>query len=273
MGIPFFVKAGLASAFLFAGGSAVSAAPVYMDFQGTHTMEGDIKVTNPTRRRTSYYSGAAGGFKMHDASTGGLGSFVAWCLDLSTSVRDAKYEVFTKADPIFDNGKGAVLLNGGQKSAIQSLFDTAYMTVSANLDSKKYSGGFQLALWEIVYETGKVGYDLGTGVFQDLFGKPSSRTDAFDYANQILSGLGKDDTSSDLYSLKFLESETKTKTYWNKKKQKYITKTYHTSQNLVTGEKNPDFNPPEPVPLPATGVLMLGGIAGFAALRRRKKRS
>jgi hypothetical protein len=246
------LKAALVSAALVGGTQGVSALTVDLDYQGTHALEHSINVRDVVDDRPRY-SGAAGGFKMQDLS-GSLGNFVAWCLDLSTSVKDATYDVLSKSDTLFTNGKGAVLLSNQQKSDIQSLFDTSYATVSANLDDAQYSGGFQLALWEIVYERGSVGYGMGTGIFQDLYGAGGTRTAAFDYANLILAGIADDDTSSDAFELLFLESELKR----DGKPWKG-----HTSQNLVTGL-------PTAVPLPATGLLLLGGIAGFVGLRRRK---
>ena len=247
------LKAAIVAATVIGGATTASALTVDLDFQGTYALEHDINVRDVDGKPS--YSGAAGGFKMQDL-TGPLGNFVAWCLDLSTSVKDATYDVLSKSDTLFTNGRGAVELSTQQKSDIQSLFDTSYATVSANLGDAKYSGGFQLALWEIVYEEGSVGYGMGTGDFRDYYGASSTRTDAFDYANQILAGLAADDTSKDSFILSFLESETY---QVQNKKGKWITK--HTSQNLVTAT---------PVPLPATGLLLLGGIAGFAGLRRRK---
>lgn len=251
------LKAAVVAATVLGSATTASALTVDLDFQGTYALEHDINVRDVVDNRPRY-SGAAGAFKMQDLS-GPLGNFVAWCLDLSTSVKDATYDVLSKSDTLFTNGRGAVELSTQQKNDIQSLFDTSYAAVSANLNDAQYSGGFQLALWEIVYERGNVGYGMGTGIFQDIYGASGTRTDAFDYANQILSGLGADDTSKDSYVLSFLEAETYD--VWSRKKGKWITK--HTSQNLVTGMLSP-------VPLPATGFMLLGGLAGFIGLRRRK---
>lgn len=253
-------KAAIVAVSLLCSATTASALTVNLNYiSGSYAMEGDIQVQSTSPSHS--YSGRAGAFHMQD-TTGNIGdamgNFVAWCLDLSTYLRSGKdYEVLTKADPVFDNGKGAVLLDSDQKTAIQGLFDTAYATVSANLNLKQYSGGFQLALWEIVYESdtdvnGDVIFDLGSGNFKDTFGASSTRTDAFDYANQLLAGIAGDDVSSDAYNLLFLESELRRQNKpWKG----------HKSQNLVTAT---------PVPLPATGLLLLGGLAGFMGLRRRK---
>ncbi len=259
----------MAAAIAICGASAASALTVDLDFQGTWAREGNIDVRD-VNDNDPRYSGVAAGFKMrvthvNDELIAPGFDFVGWCLDLGTTIRDAGYEVFTKADTVFTNAGSAVLLNTVQKEAIQSLFDTVYATVTDNLDLKKFSGGFQLALWEIVYEedAGTAGYNLGTGRFQDLAGAPSSRTAAFNYANEILANLGDDNTAIDTYKLFFLEADEKRDG------------TGHKSQNLVAGftRATPLGDGPSPVPVPAAGLLLVGALGGLGLGARRRRRA
>src|SRR6056297_968415 len=101
----------------------------------------------------------AWGFKMNDSS-GELGDFVAWCLDvgdfLSTSSTDPKPYKITE-NP-FSNNDG---LTGFQQDRVESIFNANYGKVDVEDGAK--AAGFQLALWEALYDED---YDLADGSFE-----------------------------------------------------------------------------------------------------------
>lgn len=228
-----------------------AAATVTLTLEGRYAREGHIDLRDVIDARPRYRV-AASGFRMHYDGTPGL-DFAAFSLDLGTRAlrASADYVVKPGSDPtVFANGGSAVQLSAGQKAAIQSLYDVAYRGVAAHLGVKRYSAGFQLALWEIVYEDSGT-YSLGTGRFRDLASR-GNRTTAFRYANAMLARIPRDDTATDTYRLSFFEA------------------TPRDSQNLVAG-----FAAPHPflapVPLPAAGLLLAGGLGGLVALRRRRR--
>lgn len=97
------------------------------------------------------------------------------------------------------------------------------------------AAAFQVAIWEIVYETDG-SYQLGTGNFQ-----ASDNAAVVSAAQGLLNNLG---TAPGTYALSFFTSAT--------------------SQDLVTGV-------PAPIPLPASGLLLLAGLGAMGVARRRQK--
>lgn len=87
----------------------------------------------------------AGGFTMND----GTADFVAWCIDLHTTIGDAEYEL-SRPSQISD----AVELG------LNQLF-TRFNSVA--LASAVNSAAFQVAIWEIIYDDG---LDLTRGSFE-----------------------------------------------------------------------------------------------------------
>ena len=134
----------------------------------------------------------AGGFALRGDIDGdsAVEDFVAFCLDISTYISNGKnYEVTTSpfaVDP----------LTSLQIGNIQRLFNTAYRTLV--LTSNTQSAGFQLALWEIIYETDST-LTLGSGNFTASYG-----TAAINFANTLLGNLG--DTPTAHYALTFLQA-------------------------------------------------------------------
>lgn len=179
----------------------------------------------------------AGGFRLSD----GVNDLIAWCLDITHNLSlPSPYK--TTDDP-FSNSYG---LTDVQKANVENLFETSYSTLDLSNDAQ--SAGFQLALWEVIYEKSGT-FDVTDGNF---YARASSA--ASDLANAFLGNLGGAITQA--YNFTYYES-LGYKSGWGKKKWK---KKY--SQNLVSVT---------PVPLPAAGLLLTCGLAGLYVVNRRKK--
>ncbi|MBU2991601.1 VPLPA-CTERM sorting domain-containing protein [Octadecabacter sp. 1_MG-2023] len=177
------------------------------------------------------YNGAAGGFVMNDVDTSD--SFVVFCLDiLGVIYSNVTYDYTTTAAP-FSNSQSPLNMTG-----LQNLFDTGY---SNALASSTTSAAFQVALWNTVYDTD---WDVNGGTFsQDDDGAVK------DMANEFLAAANGY-TGPSTWTLSFLEGEN-------------TDPNIRRSQNLVTAA-------PSPVPLPATGLMLVAAIGGLAMTRRRK---
>lgn len=177
---------------------------------------------------------SAGGFNMVDSTPGGLGAFVAFCLDLGAFLGTSGDHEYETTDAPF--GNSGVNLVGAGIGRIASIFNANYSdAVTSNRDS---SAAFQMALWEAVYDDDM---NIDTGLFQ-----ASSTTDAVnDLASEFLAAADGY-TGPNLWDLSFLESTASNR-----------------RQNLVTAA-------PSAVPLPASGLLLLAAFGGLAAARRRK---
>mgnify|MGYP001797986941 CR=1 FL=1 len=156
----------------------------------------------------------------------GFGDFLAFCVEVTQFISNPQV------------GQVTDLFTGATFDAIDKLFSNAFAgeALETAVDTSVKAAGFQMALWEVVYDTGAGGYDLSNGTFQ---GSASGSVVA--QANAYLAGIGNGAMGA--YDITFLASEL--------------------NQDLVTVT-------PVPVPLPATALLRLGGLGGSAALRRKK---
>lgn len=151
----------------------------------------------------------------------GFGDFSAFCVDLYENL--ALPHAYQTSATRFT----APIMN-----AIDRLFTSAY----ASVDTATEAAGFQVALWEVIYDNASL--DVSSGAFS-----VSGNAAVAAQANAYLSGLG---TETGGYDLTFLNARG--------------------VQDLVTGT-------PATVPLPASGMLLLAGLGGVAAARRRGKKA
>lgn len=183
-------------------------------------------------------SALAGGFSLSD----GISDFVAWCLDIGNtlSIAGSGTPYHETATP-FSSTSGA--LAGATIGTIRALFETSYATL--DLASAAQSAGFQLALWEILYETDD-DFDLAAGSFRQTRTSAAALA-ANAQANAFLDALGGPVTQR--YTLTFFESGTDQQGN-------------QLSQNLVTVSA---------VPLPAAAGFLVAGLGALAAVKRRRK--
>ena len=231
---------GALAVFLLASGA--QASTVALTYHGA-TSGGEKKTVRIDDAPVAYpgtgnwpRSVGAWGFNMHDSS-GTLGDFVAWCLDLgsflSTSSTSAKpYSVVSEP---FSNSYG---LDSSERIRVQTVFDANY--AGLDLSAGDQAAGFQLALWNALYDDDS---DVSTGAF-----RATAQSGVVSLANGFLGEAAGFDGDRQ-YRLAFLESD-------DSNGAKY--------QNLVTVA---------PVPLPAAGGLLLVALGGIGLAARRAKSS
>lgn len=230
------LRLSLAAAALALAATGATASTVTLDRQvpgDTFAGTGNANVTVSVPFQSQNISARAGGFHL---VADGVRNLVMWCLDLA--------HVLTLPSPYRETGTPYANTTGTLSETalgnVQRLFDTSYRGL--DFTSNAQMAGFQLALWEIVTETGSSDLDVTTGNFQWVSGSTGAR----DAANGFLAAM--DGPVTQRYRLSFFESE-------KNKKGKQI------SQNLVTAT---------PIPLPAALWLLLGSLAGLTLLTRRR---
>lgn len=180
----------------------------------------------------------ATGFNVTD-TTGDMGSFVAWCLDISHYLMGTgDSQLYTVTDNPFSNSFGLTTV---ARDRIQLMFDANYASV--DFSNGDQAAAFQMALWEAAYEDDSGLLDLASGLFRAT----SSGSDvlAATYLANAFSYTGEK-----LWNMTFLEvaglGPDRAK---------------DTGQNLVTVSA---------VPLPAAGLLLLTGLLGAGVIARRR---
>jgi hypothetical protein len=251
--------AALSCALLFA--LAVPAAATTVTTTLSQTVSGntfgDYGRTNVTISNGTSQTVIAGAFDVTSSvSLPDLGTrFAAWCLDIDRALKlGTQYATTT-------NPFSVDLLTLTQRRAIQTLFNIALgrdilrnaPTTNADPVADANSAGFQLALWEVVNETGSTYAVNGVngGSFKVTSNSAASNA-AEGVANDLL-GQIKDWTQPNRVRLTFLESQ-------DTKPRDGV----RDSQNLVAFA---------PVPVPAAGALLLAALAGLGLARRRQVRN
>lgn len=211
---------------IFAAGAALaialtgsaSAATMTLDYKGTNAFGTSAmfdKVVFKLKGKKRKMN--AGMFDLNTAS----GNVLAFSLNLSK-----------KLPAGMTVSKGASAYSALVTSNIDKLFTSSFSSVTNGVQA----AAFQLALWEIVYDSNNL--NIRKGKFR---GKRNAAVlnQAQAYLN-TLAGAG-----SGGYTLSYLSGGKRTR--------------------LVEVEN------PAPVPLPASAAMLGMGVAGLAAMRRRKK--
>lgn len=216
------------------GVGAASASTLHLD--GYTSSVQSVNISNSPVAGTPGNAGATG-FNITDTS-GSMGSFVAWCLDVAhylMNVGDSQNYNVT-ATP-YSNSYGLTAVG---HSRVQSVFDANYASV--DVSNGDQAAAFQMSLWEAAFEDDGNAMSVTSGLFQAT--SSGSTTLANTYLANAATYAG-----AQMWNLTFLEVDGPANRQQN------------SGQNLVTVS---------PVPLPAAGLLVLTGLLGFGAVSRRR---
>ncbi len=218
------------------------AAPISLKYNGSAAGYRTVTLnTVPVPVAGGLTQVSAGGFNMSDTTQNGLGDFVAWCLDLGAFLGTSLEYGYAATTTPFQNG-GVNLVPVGM-ARVQSIFDANFSdTFFSDPDvqvNRAKSAAFQLSLWEVVYDGD---WDITEGLFQ-ASASQDVETLAAGYLQAAMNWTG-----GSSWDLTYLESTDASR-----------------RQNLVTAA-------PSPVPLPATGIMLLAAIGGLAAVRKKRRK-
>lgn len=230
-----FVRLCALSSVLVAGaGTMAQAAPVDITYATADPAGRNVYFT----LHGTESAGRGGPFELTVTPDGGgaPSRFISWCIDLAQYISDGTYHMSSTAP---DGSTGGGAIGPQQENLLSQLFDSYLGLAGVNRDN---ATSFQIAIWEIVYDgaSGPLDVSPSSGDFFVRSTGGSNDESIISTANTWLSAL--DSGSAGIARLVYFTSDTR--------------------QDQVSLA---------PVPLPAGVVLLLSGIGGFVALRRRRK--
>lgn len=253
-----FKNAALAASFVLACASYASAATVTASFvsanPGAHTF--NINYLKPGNVAASANNIRAGLMNWTQTSftaggnlVGNGNSFVAYCIDLAQTVNNNTFTVTTDPslvpNPSTATGSLATAWAGDatktKEAALLRLFAKHYAPSNTSGD---YHAGFQLAVWEIIFETTAGNKSVSSGTLN-----ATGVTAAITQANSFLTNL----YSGGNYALGSFV---------------YLTAGNNQDQIVYVPPPNPGPLPEIPLPTAAlAGMALLGGL-GFRRIAR-----
>ncbi len=225
----FQIKSTAAAVLAFVAVSAQADTVALPDF----AFSSEAVTVNVTGVTLGTVNDSAGAFK---TSLNGGASFLSYCIDLTQPAAlygsDSSYTRIA--------GGSYSFANSGAATNLSKLFTFAGSLVN----SAPTSAAFQLAVWEIVYESPSNTYSMGSG--RAVFGPGQGNATTIALADSWLSALG---TTTATAPISILSSAS--------------------SQDLVYGGAT------APIPEPSTYALMIAGLGalGFVARRRSNKQA
>jgi hypothetical protein len=179
---------------LFAMTLPVSATTVSLEYNGPSAVNPQTSTITATEVMPGSQLVGAYGFNMTD-TTGQMGSFLAWCVDVSHYLGTTGSNSYTITDTPFLSSYG---FDAGQMARVQSVFDANFAALDAT--SGNQAAGFQLALWNALYDTDWT--VQGGSAFSAM-----ANVDILEIADSFLALANGFDGDS-AWSLTFLESNT-----------------------------------------------------------------
>jgi len=189
---------------------------------GAETVNFSVSYPDPAKNASGYVW--AGGF----ATVDGPASFVSYCVDLYQHIGFG--ELYTEYG---SPGTGHVFANNRAYADLGRLY-----SVAGVVDTSVKEAAFQIAVWEIAYETTDGPYSLGGVGTASFYGGTADGTGALSLASQWLAGLG----GGAVRGVNVIESGL--------------------HQDMVTSS----------VPEPSTYMLMIAGLLAGVEISRRKRR-